>query len=350
MKQVKHLDVYSHECEYQDTSDPRPSPGNNPKRFGFTERASHCTGRRRRALQINPIEGLEERITPDSTFWAGVGGFIQGANNGLYNIGAGVVNLGHEVVTMPIDLVGTAVSSTYQPISYYGQGSQAAQQNGTPWYSITGQTALNAGTLGTYGLASTGYQYDQTGDPTAFQQTTGAFVFTVGVFYYASGQVSTANNPTYNLGGTGEVPGAINVQPPGAAVPPDPALLAPSGNLPIGPGSGHVVVNNAPIAPEGGGWLGPGYDPVQIVSIAEGGNTITISAEVEVPGTPTPGQQAVIAAAPPGSQVSISPNGPFGTTVTIVTPTPWPVVLIPYAPLVGGGAMTNPIATTPASP
>lgn len=271
-------------------------------------------------------------------------------------MGAGVVNLGHEVVTLPIDLVGTTVIGSYQPISYYGQGSQAAQQAGTPWYYISGETAINAGTFGVYGLGKTGYQYYQTGDPTAFQQTTGAFVFTVGVGYYIQMQTSPANNPTYNLGGTGapgEPVGAINVQPPGAPMPPEPYLIVPSNELPFPPNSGNVVVNNSPISPQAGGTtgpygpLGPPYVPGQIVSIGGGGNTITITQGTGTPGLPTIGQQSVIAAAPANSVVTITTSGPFTTTITIVTPTPIATVLIPVAPPIIGGAIASPIATTP---
>ncbi len=274
----------------------------------------------------------------DSVALAWLGGFASGLGNGVYNMGAGVVNLGHEIVTMPIDLVGTTVSSTYEPISYYGQASQNAIQSGTPWYYISGQTAVNAGTLGTYGLASTGYQYYQTGDPTAFQQTTGAFAFTVFVAYGAQQYTSTANAPTYNLGGTGEVPGAINVQPPAAPIPPEPYLIAPSNQLPSPPGAGNVIVNSSPIAPQAGGLtgpygpLGPPFMPSQITSIANGGYTITITQASVSPGTLTVGQTAVINLAPVGSQIVVTPLPPFSTTVTVVTPTPVTTTLLPYTP------------------
>lgn len=104
------------------------------------------------ALQVVPVQQAQM----DSVALAAVGGFFQGLGSGLYNMGSGAYTLGHDLVTMPIDLVGTAVSSSYEPLSYYGQSSQAAIQSGTPWYYISGQTAVNAGTFGTYGLAITG--------------------------------------------------------------------------------------------------------------------------------------------------------------------------------------------------
>jgi hypothetical protein len=291
------------------------------------------------AHEVAPLQQSQQ----DSVALAGVGGFFQGLGNGLYNMGTGVYNLGHDLVTMPIDLVGTTVSSTYQPISYYGQASQAAIQNGTPWYYMSGQTAINAVTLGTYGLATTGYQYYQTGDPTAFQQTTGAFAFTVFVAYGVQQYTSPANAPTYNLGGTGapgEPVGVINVQPPGAPIPPEPYIIAPSNQLPIAPGSGNVIVNNSPISPQGGGItgpygpLGPPYMPNQISGIAKGGYTITITQSSSTPGIPTPGQTAVINVFPPGYKVVVLPVPPYATTVVITTPTPLTTTVAPYAPIV----------------
>jgi hypothetical protein len=271
-----------------------------------------------------------------------IGGYYTGLGNGIYNMGVGVYNLGHDLVTMPIDLVGTTVSSTYQPISYYGQASQAAIQNGTPWYYVSGQTAINAGTFGTYGVATTAYQYYQTGDPTAFQQTTGAFAFTVFVAYGVQQYTNPVNAPTYNLGGTGEVPGAINVQPPGAPTPPPPSIIAPSNQLPIPPGSGNIIVNSSPIAPQPGlAALGPPYAPTQISSIATGGYTITITQGSASPGLPTIGQTAVINVVPPGSQIVVTPVPPYSTTVVITTPTPIVTTVAPYAPIVIQGPNPN---------
>jgi hypothetical protein len=281
------------------------------------------------ASQVAPVQ--QEQT--DSVALAAVGGFFQGLGTGIYNMGTGVYTLGHDLVTMPIDLVGTAVSSSYEPISYYGQSSQAAIQSGTPWYYISGQTAVNAGTFGTYGLATSGYQWYQTGDPTAFQQTTGAFAFMVFVSYGVQQYTSPSNAPTYNLGGVGEVPGAINVQPPRAPLPPEPYLIAPSNQLPIPPRSGNVVVNSSPISPQPG-FLGPVYSPNQISSIATGGHTISITQGVPTPGVPTIGQTAVINVVPLGSQIVVTPVPPYMTSVVITTPTPLTTTLAPYAPIV----------------
>ena len=278
----------------------------------------------------------QQLASPDNPTWAWWGGFFSGAGTGLYNMGAGVVVMGQNVVTIPIDLVGTTVSSTYQPISYYGQASQTAIQTGTPWYYITGATAINAGSLGTSGLATSGYQYYLTGDPTAFQQTTGAFAFCAFLAYGIQQYNSPTNAPTYNLGGEGEIPGAINVQPPGAPIPPDPAIIALSDPLPISPSSGNVVATSAPIAPQPGlATLGPPYNPVQIANIASGGFTITITQVAETtPGTLTAGQAAVISAAPVGSTITVAPVPPFMTTVVIVTPAPLANLVVPYTVLV----------------
>jgi hypothetical protein len=302
------------------------------------------------AAQAQPV--VSPQSQPESTFLAGVGGFFSGAGTGLYNMEVGAVSVVQNVVTMPIDLVCTAVdtgytlatgqSLNYQPISWYGQASQAAIQSGTPWYSVSGQTAANAVTFGVYGLLMTGYYYYQTGDPTAFQQTTGAFVFTVGIAYgaqyYVQNYANPANAPTYNLGGIGEVPGAINVQPPGASTPPAPSLIAPSNALPIPFGSGNVIVNSSPIAPQPGlPTLGPPYSPAQISGIATGGYTITITQAVldgVQPGVPTIGQAAVMNVVPPGSLITVTPAPPYSTTVSITTPTPLTTTVAPYVPVV----------------
>ena len=281
------------------------------------------------ASQVVPVQQAQT----DSVALAAVGVFFRGLGNGLYHMGSGVYTLGHDLVTMPIDLVGTAVSSSYEPLSYYGQSSQAAIQSGIPCYYISGQTAVNAGTFGTYSLATTGYQWYQTGDPTAFEQTTGPFAFTVFVSYGVQQYTSTANAPTYNLGGVGEVPGAINVQPPTAPLPPKPYIIAPSNQLPIPPGSGNVVVNSSPISPQTG-FLGPPYSPNQISIIATGGYTISITQGVPTPGLPTIGQTAVINVVPPGSQVVVTPVPPYMTSVVITTPSPLTTALAPYAPIV----------------
>ncbi len=149
----------------------------------------------------------------------------------------------------------------------------------------------------------------------------------VGPRYFHQGLI--AGRPTYNLGGIGEVPGAINVQPPGASVPPEPYVITPSNQLPFPPGSGNVVVNNSPISPQAGGVagpygpLGPPYMPGQIASIASGGGRITITQGVGSSGTLTSGQQSVIAVVPPGSRIS-TVYGPYTTTVTITMPLSYP--------------------------
>lgn len=300
------------------------------------------------AAEVQAVQAqvaISPQSQPESAIMAGIGAFFSGLGTGLYNMGAGAVSVVQNVVTMPIDLVGTTAdaaytlatgqSLNYQPISYYGQASQAAIQSGTPWYNISGQTTLNAVSFGVYGLVTTGYYYYQTGDPTAFQQTTGGFAFTVAVGYGVQYYTNTANAPTYNLGGTGEVPGAINVQPPGAPLPPEPAIIAPSNSLPISPGSGNVIVNYSPIAPQPGlPTLGSPYIPTQISAIATGGYTITITQGSTLPGVTTIGQTAVINVVPAGSQISVTPVLPYSTTVVITTPTPITTIVVPYVPVI----------------
>jgi hypothetical protein len=141
-------------------------------------------------------------------------------------------------------------------------------------------------------------------------------------------------------GAPGEPIGAINVQPPGAPIPPEPYIIAPSNQLPIAPGSGNVIVNNSPISPQAGGItgpygpLGPPYMPNQISGIATGGYTISITQGASTPGVPAVGQTAVINVIPPGSQIVVTPVPPHATTVVIVTPTPLMTTVAPYTPIV----------------
>ena len=133
--------------------------------------------------------------------------------------------------------------------------------------------------------------------------------------------------PTYNLGGTGEIPGTINVQPPypNGSVPPLPRIIAPSNALPIGPGAGNVICNSSPIFPQPGTpALGPPYCPKQIAQIARGGFNISITQGAN-PGTVTVGQQAVINAVPRGSSCQVFATDPYMTTVNIATPLTIPI-------------------------
>ena len=303
------------------------------------------------------FESLESRENP-SSFWEDtyVGAFLSGAGEGAVNMGKGVYMVAHDLVTAPIDIVVTAADAAnlaaggnsfgWAPLSYYGESSQQAQQAGTPWYQISGEAGVNAASFGIYGLGKSGYIWYETGDPTAFQQTTGAFAAGAFIGYRVQlrAQAAAAADPVYNLGGTGEVPGAVNVQPPNVPLPPEPYLIAPSDQLPMAPNSGNIVSNSSPIAPQSinpatgrPGFLGPPYQPGQIAGIAGGGHRITIGQpppEGMVAGTITPGQQAVIAAAPPGSNVTLTTGelpgtNMVGTIVTITTPTPWAPPLIP---------------------
>jgi hypothetical protein len=287
-----------------------------------------------------------------------VGAFLSGAGQGAVNMGKGVYMVAHDLVTAPIDIVVTSAEAVnlaaggngfnWVPLSYYGESSQQAQQAGTPWYQISGEAGVNAATFGVYGLGKTAYIWYETGDPTAFQQTTGAFAAGAFIGYRIQlrAQAAAAADPVYNLGGTGEVPGAINVQPPNVPRPPEPAIITPSDQLPMPPNSGNIVVNSSPIAPQTinpvtgrPGFLGPPYQPGQIATIAGGGHRITVAQPPPVgapAGTLTPGQQAMINAAPPGSTVTVGTgmlpnNGGLGTIVTITTPTPWFPPLIPTA-------------------
>ena len=110
---------------------------------------------------------------------AGLGAF----GNGLYNMGVGVGHTAWDFGAIPYDLLGTTFHTNWTPRSYYGTATEQAMQGGTPWYVISGEGVVNAGSLGTYGLAKAGLDYYETGDPTNFQQTVGPFALGSGLGY-----------------------------------------------------------------------------------------------------------------------------------------------------------------------
>jgi hypothetical protein len=82
---------------------------------------------------------------------AGLGGLIQGLDQGVVNIITAVGASIHDLITGPIDIIGTIFSGGYRPISYYGQRSLEAIQNGASYWSIAIPPAANAITFGAYG-------------------------------------------------------------------------------------------------------------------------------------------------------------------------------------------------------
>src|SRR5207249_2811889 len=113
----------------------------------------------------------------------------------------GVVHTAYDIVAIPVDLVGTAASSQWTPRSYYGTATQQAMQEGTPWYQLAGEGAVNAGTLGLYGLVKAGLEWNQTGDPTGFQQAVGPFALGAGLGY--AGEATGILPKTLNKGVSG---------------------------------------------------------------------------------------------------------------------------------------------------
>jgi RHS repeat-associated protein len=238
----------------------------------------------------------------------------------------------------------TGISMVATPYIAYGSGYL--------WSAGGTGGRILVGTAGADGLGLSGYQgytiYRDWGRmewPERFRRTgklAGPTLVGLGVGprYFQQGLI--AGRPTYNLGGIGEVPNAINVQPPRAPLPPEPYVITPSNQLPFPPGSGNVIVNNSPISPQAGGLtgpygpLGPPYMPGQIASIASGGGRITITQAVETQGTLTSGQQSVIAAVPQGSKISIVYSSD-ATTVTITTPLSYPAWVASYGPAAWGG-------------
>jgi len=233
----------------------------------------------------------------------------------------------------------TGISMVAMPYLSYGSGYL--------WSAGGTGGRILVGTAGAGGLGSMGYggytiyrDWNMMEGPERFRRVgklAGPTLVGLGVGprYFHQGLI--AGRPTYNLGGIGEVPGAINVQPPGAPLPPEPYVITPSNRLPFPPGSGNVFVNSSPIYPQPGvPTLGPPYMPGQIASIASGGGRITIMQGADPPGTLTAGQQAVLAAIPPGSTFGTA-YGPYTTTLTITTPLSWPAWTASYGPAAWGG-------------
>jgi RHS repeat-associated protein len=109
--------------------------------------------------------------------WEYTKAVFSGLGQGCVNIGKGIWKTGHDLVTMPIDTVGTAISSNWQPISYAGQQSKAALSNGTSLGSIYGNIGLNIGSLGIYSIGQGIYEYGVNGNADASGEIAGSLVF-----------------------------------------------------------------------------------------------------------------------------------------------------------------------------
>jgi hypothetical protein len=96
-------------------------------------------------------------------------GYYTSLANGHINLAIGTANFAHEMLTVPIDIVGTSVSMTYQPMSYYGQGFMPAYQGGQLLPHV-GNAAANAGSLGWWGYGQGAINWAQTGNPNQWQQ------------------------------------------------------------------------------------------------------------------------------------------------------------------------------------
>ena len=296
-----------------------------------------------------------------------------GGTGGLYYAANRYDNASATYLSLPANQWTPAVQAEYQSYirttDYIAAGSEVAGVTGismvaTPvmgygsgylWSAGGTGGRLFVGTMGVGGLGSAGYggyriasNWNNLSGPERLRQTgnlAGPLLVgsCFGPRYFQQGLI--AGRPTYNLGGMGEAPGAINVQPPGAPMPPEPYVISPSNQLPFPPGSGNVIVNGSPISPDRGlPLLGPPYMPGQVVSVAGGGGRIIITQGTGTPGTLTAGQSAVLGMAPTGSSSAVT-SGPFTTTLTITTPLSYPAWGASYGPAAWSGyygLATNP--------
>ncbi len=276
---------------------------------------------------------------PIAAIGAGVGAVVGGISAGFTN------GWTWQNVTKGASVGAVAGGVAGLTLGLAGPGIAAAAGGGWFGSGLAGATAGVAGDVAGQGFAmGMGWQ-------DGFSGTQLVISGGVGFLFGAGGSLLTKiffARPTYNLGGMGEEPGAINVQPPGAEPPPpEPSLITPSDQLvapsgPIQPGSGNIVSNSAPIAPQPGlASLGPPYQPDQIVAIAKGGGNITIT-QPPPPGSEagvvTIGQQAVIDAAPVGSTVTVTATTDGMTVIIITTPEGVITQIIGTIPIIGSSA------------
>jgi len=120
---------------------------------------------------------------PGAIFGAGAEGLGEGASNA----GVGACRCVNDMVFVPVDFAGTSADAAsiyfggeslgYQPSSYYAAGTESALQAGTPWYEISGQTALSTGrtmaTCGAYDVYDAVDYYNTTGDSAGMSQRLG---------------------------------------------------------------------------------------------------------------------------------------------------------------------------------
>ena len=101
---------------------------------------------------------------------------VGSVGTGLYNVGVGAAHTVWDVVAVPVDIVGTTLSSNWTPQSYYGESTQAAMRSGVPFWQYAGEAAVNGGTFGAWGYGKSAYNWYQSVDPTEWQQTQVALV------------------------------------------------------------------------------------------------------------------------------------------------------------------------------
>ena len=123
--------------------------------------------------------------SPSDAYWSA---FWSSMWSGTQNVGTGISRTVYDLVTAPIDIAMTAVGIynpyfDWKPLSYFGEGTQAAMNGGMSVFGVYTLLAANAASLGTFGFANAYAEYERTGDPTAMQQYAGSMlaIATVGL-------------------------------------------------------------------------------------------------------------------------------------------------------------------------
>jgi len=119
--------------------------------------------------------GLDESApTPAGAFWSSLW-------QGQINLWIGMYKFGHDLLTMPIDYAAN-IWGTYNPyfqwsnLSYYASSTEQALQEGASASALQAELYKNLVSFGYYGYMQAWSRYNQTGDPTEWQQYSGSLL------------------------------------------------------------------------------------------------------------------------------------------------------------------------------
>ncbi len=117
-----------------------------------------------------PLAQSDEEDGDDSAEGSPLVASSKAISNGIYSLGVGVGKLAWDFVAVPYDL---AFGTEH---SYYGSATAAALRQGVPSDEIINDVGANVVTFGLKGLKDSAQNYYETGDPTQFQEYSGAFL------------------------------------------------------------------------------------------------------------------------------------------------------------------------------